>query len=165
MKKASFGSSSTVKPSCSSGAVPEVGKMSRSTRCVLRRWLCQACWREDRRRLRKSTLETLSSPKQPEHAGTQEALCSPLLSVLALLWLVTLSVGLLFLVGLVPARLDTTGCRWESLADVLSYGFAERPGFRDASTRERTWTVQAQQCPCRAEEGCWADVGRAVQGC
>ena len=37
VKKASFGSSSTVKPSLSSGAVPEVGRMSRSTRCVLRR--------------------------------------------------------------------------------------------------------------------------------
>lgn len=49
--------------------------------------LCQACWREDRRRLRKSTLETLSSPKQPGHAGTQEALCSRLLSALALVWL------------------------------------------------------------------------------
>ena len=36
-KKASFGSNSTVKPSCTSGSVPEVGKMSRSTRCVLRR--------------------------------------------------------------------------------------------------------------------------------
>ena len=37
VKKASFGSSSTIKPSCSSGAVPVVGSVSRSTRCVLRR--------------------------------------------------------------------------------------------------------------------------------
>ena len=37
VKKASLGSSSTTKPSCSSGAVPALGSLSRSTRCVLRR--------------------------------------------------------------------------------------------------------------------------------